>query len=65
MRDFEWTQDLWCVIKQDGSFAGKPCVTSEEAYELSAQHFGSAIFKMNYDWEIDPFGFRFADNISK
>ena len=65
MRDFEWTQDLWCVVKQDGSFAGKPCVTSEEAYELSKQHKGSAIFKMNYDWAIDPFGFRFVDNISE
>lgn len=59
MRDFNFTDDLWCVVKTDGSFAGIPCVSKEEAYELSCQHLGSGIFKMSYDWETDPFGFRY------
>lgn len=61
MRDFEWTQALWCVVKADGHFAGIPCVSAEEAYELSVQHEGSAIYKMEYDWETDPFGLRFVN----
>lgn len=61
MRDFDCFDELWCVVKEDGTFAGVPCRTSEEAYELSCQHEGSAIFKMNYDWETDPFGLRFVN----
>lgn len=49
MRDFEWTQDLWCVVKNNGSFAGVPCVSWEEARELANQHDGSHIFKMMSD----------------
>lgn len=49
MRDFKWTQKLWCVVKDNGSFAGIPCTTWEEARELQAQHEGSKIFEMKYD----------------
>lgn len=49
MRDFDWFDELWCVVKQDGSFAGKPCVTLEEARELQAQHEESKIFELKYD----------------
>ena len=59
MKNFDWTQDFWCVVKADFSFAGIPCASAEEAYELSCQHKGSAIYKMSYDWEHDPFGLRF------
>ncbi len=62
MKDFGWLDDLWCVIKADGTFAGVPCRTAEEALELSAQHDGSGIFRMYYDWETDPFGFRFKQD---
>lgn len=44
MRDFKWTDELWCVIKNDGSFAGVPCLSWEEARELQAQHENSQIY---------------------
>lgn len=37
---------LWAVIKADGTFAGVPCTSYEEARELSAQHDGSRIFEL-------------------
>jgi len=46
MRDFDWFDELWCVVKDDGSFAGCPCITWCEARELQAQHEGSQIFYM-------------------
>ena len=46
MRDFEWNKELWAVVKADGTFAGRPCLTSEEAWELSIQHEGSQIYLM-------------------
>lgn len=49
MRDFEWDNDLWCVVKDDGTFAGIPCVSYEEARELANQHEGSKIFKLVLD----------------
>lgn len=53
MRDFDWFDELWCVVKNDGSFAGKPCITVEEAIELSAQHEGSKVFDMKLNtWAI-------------
>lgn len=62
MRDFNWTDTLWCVVKENGSFAGIPCVSLEEAIELSNQHEGSKIYKMEYNWENNPFGSRFLDD---
>ena len=49
MRDFEWTDTLWAVIKEDGSFAGCPCLCYEEARELANQHEGSVVFRMESD----------------
>ena len=48
-RDFNWFDNLWAVIKEDGSFAGVPCTRFEEARELSAQHEGSHIYIMALD----------------
>lgn len=57
MRDFDWLDELYCVVKDDGSFAGRPCVSIEEAIELSGQHEGSKIFAMKLDneslWEYE------------
>ena len=47
MKDFEWTDKLWAVVKANGAFAGCPCLTHEEAFDLSAQHEGSHIFYMD------------------
>lgn len=50
MRDFDWSDTLWIVIKDDGSYAGIPCTGEEEAYDLAAQHEGSRVFKAeNFD----------------
>lgn len=60
MRDWSpWDSNLYCVVKDNGEFAGVPCVSYGEAVELSRQHEGSMIFAMEYDL-IDPFGFRFV-----
>lgn len=49
VRDFEWDRKLWCVVNDNGSFAGSPCLSWEEARELSAYHDGSRIYEMNLD----------------
>lgn len=49
MRDFEWNDSLWCVVKEDGRFAGSPCLSWDEARELAAQHEGSHIFELKKD----------------
>lgn len=46
MRDFEWTDSLWAVIKDDGSYAGSPCLFLDEAQELASQHEGAQIFRL-------------------
>lgn len=61
MRDWNPWQELYCVVKDNGEFAGVPCLSYEEAEQLSFQHKGSMIFKMTYD-PIDPFGFRFKED---
>lgn len=57
MRDFDWFDELYCVVKEDGTFAGVPCRSIEEAIELTAQHEGSKIFEMKLDnyslWEYE------------
>lgn len=45
MRDFAWDKTLYVVIKDDGKYAGSPCLTHDEARELSSQHKGSHILK--------------------
>lgn len=55
MRDFEWSARLWAVVKENGEFAGCPCLTWNEARELACQHEGSAIFELKLDdqvWDI-------------
>ena len=47
MKDFDWFETLFAVIKEDGTFAGVPCLSYEEARELQAQHIGSQIFVLN------------------
>lgn len=49
MRDFDWFDELYAVVKDDGSFAGRPCISWEEARELQAQHDGSKIFELKFD----------------
>ena len=45
-RDFDWDRkELYAVIKNDGSYAGAPCLSYEEAQQLS-YHPGSKIFKL-------------------
>lgn len=51
MRDFDWYDELYCVVKEDGTFAGVPCRTFEEAIQLRDQHEGSKIFDMILDNE--------------
>lgn len=45
-KDWEWDHDeLYAVIKADGRYAGVPCLSYEEAHDLS-YHPGSKIFKL-------------------
>lgn len=46
MRDFSWTEELWCVVNDNGTYAGRPCLTLEEALDLAAQDQSRAIFKL-------------------
>lgn len=59
MRDFDWHDELYCVVKEDGTFAGVPCRSIEEAIELSGQHEGSMIFEMKLDneslWDYEDY----------
>lgn len=47
MRDFDWEDTLFCVIKDDGTFAGVPCLSYEEARELSYQHEKSVVCEVH------------------
>lgn len=51
MRDFAWRDNLWCVVKDDGTFAGVPCRSWEEARELQSQHENSYIYELLPDNE--------------
>lgn len=55
MRDFNWHDTLYCVVKADGTYAGVPCLTWDEAVELSSQHDGSRIFTMMLDSNEEDF----------
>ena len=46
MRDFYWTDTLFAVVKDDGSFAGIPCLSLDEAKELASNHEGSQIYRL-------------------
>lgn len=49
MRDFEWTQTLYVVVKEDGTVAGVPVVDPISACDLCAQHEGAHIYRMTLD----------------
>lgn len=34
MTDFDWTDVRWAVVKKDGTFAGVPCASYNEARDL-------------------------------
>lgn len=53
VRDFGWHDALWAVIKEDGTFAGVPCTSYEEARELASQHEGSHVFDLLIDYDDD------------
>ena len=46
MRYFDWTDTLFAVVKDDGSFAGIPCLSLDEAKELASNHEGSQIYRL-------------------
>lgn len=41
---------FYTVVKADGAYAGRPCLTAEEAYELASQHPGSKIFTSELEY---------------
>lgn len=45
-RDFDWNHSLYAVVKDDGTFAGVPCLSDEEAYQLAANHDGSHVYRL-------------------
>lgn len=51
MRDFDWNDTLYAVIKNDGNFAGAPCTSFDEARELAAQHSSAKIFGLIREFE--------------
>ena len=65
MRDFDWFDELYCVVKNDGTFAGVHCRTLEEARELASQHDGSQIYLMLYDNANFEFGNDFEDDVDE
>ena len=46
MRDFDWPDALFAVVKDDGSFAGVPCLSLDEAKELAVNHEGAHIYRL-------------------
>ena len=46
MRDFDWTDAIFAVVKEDGTFAGVPCLSLDEAKELANNHEGSQIYRL-------------------
>ena len=56
-RDFHWYDKLWAVIKEDGSFAGVPCTSYEEASDLANQHENSHVYNLcvDYDYEAERY----------
>ena len=49
MKDFNWTDVRWAVVKKDGTFADMPCASYREAHNLAAQHEGAKIFFLAYE----------------
>lgn len=53
MKDFDWIDVRWAVVKEDGNFAGMPCASYNEARDLAAQHEGAKIFFLDYEPDED------------
>lgn len=53
MKNCDWTDVRWAVVKADGTFAGVPCASYEEARDLAAQHEDSKIFFLAYEPDED------------
>lgn len=53
MKNCDWEDVRWAVVKADGSFAGVPCASYEEARDLAAQHEGAKIFFLAYEPDED------------
>lgn len=53
MKNCDWTDVRWAVVKADGTFAGVPCASYEEARDLAAQHEGAKIFFLAYEPDED------------
>ena len=49
MKDFDWADVRWAVVKKDGTFAGVPYASYGEARDLAAQHEGAKIFFLAYE----------------
>lgn len=47
MEDLKELDMIWVVINSNGTYAGKPCISWEEAQELAAQCKGRRIFILN------------------
>lgn len=50
-RDFDWKDELWAVIDDDGQYCGRPCLGLEEARELAIQHPGAKILRLTLEEE--------------
>ena len=46
MKNCDWIDVRWAVVKADGTFAGVPCLSFEEARDLAGQHENSVIMEM-------------------
>lgn len=53
MRDFDFDSALWAVVKDNGEYAGVPCISYEEARELAHQHEGAKVFSLVYKRDED------------
>lgn len=53
MRDFGWYDELWCVVIENGNFAGTPCLSYGEARDLAAQHDGAQIFRLTHEDDVE------------
>lgn len=54
-RDFDWKQsDLYAVVKPDGTFAGNPCLSYEEARDVANQEDDRHIYKLTFEESLEP-----------
>ena len=51
MEELKTKNMIWIVINLDGTYAGVPCITWEEARELVAQKEGRRVFNIDPNME--------------